>query len=141
MKPKMMFYNEWHDPMEVQTAMPKKKVKLEDDKETFGDRLAKLRKAAGYSLRGLAAELGSSPRMLVYYEKHSGNPSAHFLPPLANALGVSTDQLLGIEKVKSNGRIKDTKLWRRFSQIEKLSPAQRRPMIQLMDTFLRGVQK
>ena len=122
-------------------VMPKKKVQLKDGEETFGGRLAKLRKAAGYSLRGLAAELGSSPRMLVYYEKHDGNPSAHLLPPLATALGVSTDQLLGMEKIKSHGRVKDTKLWRRFNQIEKLPPAQRRPMIQLMDTFLKGVQK
>jgi len=54
----------------------------------------------------------------------------------ATPLGVSADQLLGIEKLKKNGRPRDTKLWRRFSQVEKLSPAQRKPIVQLMDAFL-----
>jgi hypothetical protein len=45
-----------------------------------------------------------------------------FLSILAKALGVSLEQLLGLEKVKDNGRRRDTRLWRRFSQVEKLPP-------------------
>jgi len=51
-------------------------------------------------------------------------------------LGVSTDQLLGVERAKSNGKVRDTKLWRRFSQIEKLPPEKRKPIVQLLDTFI-----
>jgi hypothetical protein len=29
-------------------------------------------------------------------------------------------------------------LWRRFRQVEKLSPAQRKPIIQVLDAFLQG---
>jgi len=90
----------------------------------------------GYSLRELAAEVGISHRMLVYYEKHSEHPPAHLLPQLAKTLGVTADQLLGIEKVKTDGGAKDTKLWRRFSQLEKLPPAQRKPIIQIIDAVL-----
>jgi len=47
-------------------------------------------------------------------------------------------QLLGIEKEKRNGRARDTRLWRRFSQVEKPPPGERRPIIQFIDAFLRG---
>ena len=99
-----------------------------------------MRKASGYSLRELAAEVGTSHRMLVYYEKHSGQPAAHLLPQLAKALGVSTDQLLGVKKAKTNGRVRDTKLWRRFSQLEKLAPAERKPVVQMIDAFIKAKQ-
>lgn len=62
----------------------------------------------------------------------------HLLPRVAKALGVSTDQLLGVELVKKNGGVRDTRLWRRFSQVEKLPPAQRKPIIQVLDAFLQG---
>lgn len=32
--------------------------------------------------------------------------------------------------------MRDTRLWRRFAQIEKLSPAERKPIIQVLDAFL-----
>lgn len=120
--------------------MAKRKVEPKEAGESFGERLARLRKGAGYSLRGLAAEVGTSHRMLVYYEKHSGQPAAHLIPQLAKALGVSADELLGLEKVKRNGRVRDTKLWRRFSQLEKLPPPERKPIIQVMDAFLKSKQ-
>lgn len=111
-------------------------IPKKDGEEFFGDRLNRLRKAAGYSLRELAAEIGISHRMLVYYEKHSEHPPTYLLPQLAKALGVTADQLLGMEKVKTNGKTKDTKLWRRFSQLEKLPSTQRKPIIQVLDAFL-----
>ena len=74
--------------------------------------------------------------MVVYYEKEAGHLPTHLLPRLTKALGVSTDQLLGVERVKRNGRVRDTKLWRRFSEMEKLSPAQRKPLVQVIDAFL-----
>ncbi|MEW6367108.1 MAG: helix-turn-helix transcriptional regulator [Acidobacteriota bacterium] len=36
------------------------------DSGTFGQRLARLRSAAGYSQRALAAEIGISHRMVAY---------------------------------------------------------------------------
>jgi hypothetical protein len=74
--------------------------------------------------------------MLVYYEKHSQHPPAHLLPQLAKALGASADQLLGMERLKSNGRTRDTKLWRRFSQVEKLPNPERKQIVQILDAFL-----
>jgi transcriptional regulator with XRE-family HTH domain len=137
MELKTLLYNQWHDVTE-ESVMPKRKMQLKKGEESFGERLERLRKAAGYSLRELAADVGISHRMLVYYEKHSENPPAHLLPQLAKVLGVSADQLLGLEKEKRNGRVRDTKLWRRFSQLEKLPPPERKPIIQVMDAFLKS---
>jgi len=118
--------------------MSKRKMALKSGEESFGDRLARLRKAAGYTLRELGAEVGVSHRMLVYYENHAEGPPAHLLPQLCKALGVSADELLGIESQegKRNGHASDRRLWRRFREVEKLRPAQRRPIIQLIDAFL-----
>ena len=130
-----MTYNPWHDTIEEQFVVPRR---IKENEETFGERLVRLRQTAGYSQRELAKEIGTSNRMLVHYEKHAGQPTAPLLPKLANALGVSTDQLLGVEKVKHNGRLRDTKLWRRFNQIETLPPTDRKPIVQIIDTFLQG---
>ena len=131
-------YNDWYDATE-QNVMRKMKVQLKNQTgEGFGERLAGLRQAAGYSQRELAAETGISHRMIAYYEKDAGHIPTDLLPILAKALEVSSDQLLGIEKVKTNGRTRDTRLWRRFNQIETLPPADRKPLIHVIDTFLKG---
>jgi hypothetical protein len=64
------------------------------------------------------------------------HPPSHLLPVLAKALKVTADQLLGLEEVKGNGRARDTKLWRRFSQVEKLPPPKRKQIVQILDAFL-----
>lgn len=102
----------------------------------FGERLARFRQAAGFSQRELAAEVGISYRMVAYYEKETAYPPTHLLSQLAKTLGVSADQLLGIEPVREASRTRDSRLWRRFKQLEKLPPAQRRPILQVLDAFL-----
>jgi len=117
--------------------MPKAKLQLAKG-ESFGKRMARLRQAAGYSQRELAAEIDISQRMIAYYESKSQHPPTHILPILAKALGASTDQLLGAEQIKTNGGMRDNRLWRRFADVEKLPPARRKPLIQVIDAFLRG---
>jgi len=131
-----MYYNDGHDVAPKECVMSKRKIKIKDQGETFGERLARLRQAAGYSQRDLAAELGVSQRMIAYYEKETDYPPSHLLPLLTKALGVTADQLLGLQKVKDNGKSRDTRLWRRFSQVEKLPAAQRKQITQILDAFL-----
>jgi transcriptional regulator with XRE-family HTH domain len=98
--------------------------------------LARLRRAAGYSQRDLAAETGISQRMIAYYEKETEYPPTHLLPLLTKALRISADQLLGLEKANDIGRKRDNRLWRRFSQVEKLAPVLRKQIVQILDAFL-----
>ncbi len=118
--------------------MPKQNMQIEPP-ENFGERMARLRKAAGYSQRDLAAELGISQRVIAYYEKQTRYPPTHLLPLLAKALGATTDQMLGIEEIKTN-RKTDIRLWRRFSVIEKMESKEKRQIIQLLDTFIEREQ-
>jgi hypothetical protein len=41
-----------------------------------------------------------------------------------------------LEKTGENGKTKDTRLWRRFSQVEKLPPPKRKQIVQILDAFL-----
>ena len=114
--------------------MPKHKVPTDSD-ETFGQRLARLRKEQGYSQRDLAAEIGISQRMLAYYEAQSEHPPTKLLPLLVEVLGVTADELLGI-RPKKQKRAPDGRLWRRFKDIEELPVQQRRQLLQIVDAFL-----
>ena len=132
---KTLMYNGWHDAFTERNVMPMPKVKIEE-KESIGERLARLRSERGYSQRDLARETGISHRMIAYYEKQTQYPPTHVLPVFAKALGVSLDQLFGMDKIKKDTNDKDMRLWRRFSQIEKLNVKEKRQVIQLLDTFI-----
>ena len=103
--------------------------------EAFGPRLARLRKATGYSQRELAAEMGISQRVVAYYEGETRYPPAHLLPRLAAVLGVSADELLGLKSTSSR-RAPDSRLWRRFKRVEALPPREKRQVVQLLDALL-----
>jgi transcriptional regulator with XRE-family HTH domain len=115
--------------------MPKR-IKHHDEPDDFGQRLTHLREAAGFTQHALALAVNVSQRMIAYYETENGNPPVALLKKLARALKISTDQLLGLEKVTSKNRPRDTSLWRRFTQIEKLPPQARRQVTQYLDTVL-----
>lgn len=131
-------YNPEHDSHGEVGIMPKKLKATGngDSSETFGQRMAKFRKEAGYSQRELAAEIGISNRMIAYYEAQTESPPTHMLPQLAKALRVTCDQLLGVEKINRTSRPRDSRLWQRFSQVEKLPPVQRKQIVQVLDAFL-----
>jgi transcriptional regulator with XRE-family HTH domain len=134
----MMGYNDRHDMTWKESIMPIKRTPTSDTGERFGERLARFRQAAGFSQRDLAAEIGISQRMVAYYEKETQHPPTQLLPVLAKALGVSADQLMGLEKVKEEGKQRDNRLWRRFSQVEKLPPPKRKQIVQILDAFLES---
>lgn len=106
--------------------------------EGFGERLATLRKAAGYTQVELAAEVGITQRMVAYYEAPNAQPPAHLLPQLAAALGVGADVLLGLAEPRRPKKIATNRLERRLLEIEKLDPKAKRQITQLLDSFIEG---
>jgi transcriptional regulator with XRE-family HTH domain len=102
----------------------------------FGDRLIQIRRAAGYSQSELASELGISKRMMNYYEHKEEFPLAWLLLGLSRALGVTTDQLLGVSQVTARSKPTDTRAWRRLKQLEKLPREQRRHVLETIDAFV-----
>lgn len=115
--------------------MPKSKMTISTT-ESFGQRLARLRLKAGYTQRDLATEVGTSQRMVAYYEKQTTHPPAHLLPLLAKVLNVSTDTLLGLDLPKEKRAARDNRLWRRFQKIEKMGPREKRQILQVLDAFI-----
>jgi transcriptional regulator with XRE-family HTH domain len=65
--------------------------------EEFGGRLKRLREECGWSQSDLAEAAGVSLYTLQGWEQGRRVPLATVLPKLARALGVSADELLGLE--------------------------------------------
>jgi transcriptional regulator with XRE-family HTH domain len=129
----------------IQTAIAAQAAKsakaAKHDVPSFGERLARLRKAAGFTQVELAAELGVSQRMVAYYESPAATPPANLLPQIAAALGVSIDELFGVgakrRLVKQDG---DSRLRRRLLAIEKLDVAEKRQVLQVIDALIERGQ-
>lgn len=120
----------------VLEPMPRK-IPVPTTGETFGQRLARLRKAAGYSQRSLAAEINISHRMVAYYETQTSNPPTHLLPALAEALGVTTDQLLGRTSVSPRKAPRNERLLRQLRQVEKLPPRARHAVLETIQALVQ----
>jgi transcriptional regulator with XRE-family HTH domain len=116
--------------------MPRKRKVHTTSSETFGQRLARLRKAAGYSQTDLAAEVGISRRMVAYYEVETDHPPTSLLPALCRALRVTADVLLGLDQSPKKERPSDARLWRRIKELEELSPRERRKVVDVIDALL-----
>ncbi len=106
--------------------------------ESFGPRLASLRKAAGYTQVEFAAEVGITQRMVAYYEVPDAQAPAHLLPQMAATLGVSVDVLLGLAAPRAPKKIATNRLERRLLEIDKLDPKAKRQITQLLDSFIEG---
>ena len=117
-------------------TMPSKKS---NQGSNFGQHMAELRKAAGYTQVELAKELGISQRMISHYEGRAEHPPTAVLPALAKVFGVTTDELLGVTPVKK-ARNANTRLERRLQQIQRLDPKPRKQIMQLIDTFIEAEQ-
>lgn len=113
--------------------MPKRKTEVI---ESFGERLAQLRKDAGFTQVEFAAEVGITQRMVAYYEAPDAHPPAHLLPQMAQALGASVDVLLGMSAPRRPKKLATNRLERRLMEIEKLDPKAKRQITQLLDTFI-----
>ncbi|HEX7708963.1 MAG TPA: hypothetical protein VF701_21080 [Thermoanaerobaculia bacterium] len=61
-----------------------------------------------------------------------------FFSKLAKVLGVTSEELLGIRDSRRVARDtpENIRLWRRLKQVEKLSPAERRQVLQLIDALV-----
>jgi transcriptional regulator with XRE-family HTH domain len=106
--------------------------------QSFGERLAQLRKTAGYTQVEFAAELAITQRMVAYYEAPDAQAPAHLLPQMAQVLGVSVDVLLGVSEQRSPKRIATNRLERRLLEIDKLDGKAKRQITQLLDSFIEG---
>ena len=106
---------------------------------SFGERLARHRRARGLSQRELAAKSGISNRMIAYYEAQSDSAPIHVIQKLAPVLDVSADELLGLGETpppEAPASTVELHLWRRIRKLAQLPDRQRRAILQVLDSLL-----
>lgn len=115
--------------------MKKAKIKLNLNGK-FGERLVKLRKVKGITQKELAEKIGTSQRMIAYYEGPSNCIAANLLPYIAKALKVSVDELLGLKQTKDDFVPQNMRLWKKLRDIEKLSAKDQKAVMHYIEALL-----
>jgi transcriptional regulator with XRE-family HTH domain len=104
--------------------------------ESFGARLARLRKERGFTQVELAEKVGMIQALISDYERDKLRPYADVVARLAAALSVTADELLGIAPAeKSNGHA-NRRFLRRLGQIDQLPKRDQDALLRTIDAFL-----
>jgi transcriptional regulator with XRE-family HTH domain len=106
-----------------------------------GVRLAKLRKAAGLSQVQLAALIDIPQRTLSFYETYAENVPSTLVPVLADALGVTVQEILGIQDETETKRGPKSKLDRQFDSVRRLPRKEREFVSKFLDNVLNQTQR
>jgi transcriptional regulator with XRE-family HTH domain len=101
-----------------------------------GHHLKELRQAAGLSIRELARQLDQDHSNIRYWERTGNLPRSNLLIPMAAALGVTVEQLLGEDKPKRvlspAGRMRQL-----FDQASKLPRGKQEKIVAILEPFIR----
>lgn len=107
----------------------------------MGDRLARIRRDRGFSQADLAEKLGVTQANVSDYERGRYVPNADTIVQLAQILGVSADQLLGLKPSKTNGPRPPRRVAKRLEQIDKLPAERQRALLTTIDAFLESAER
>ena len=118
--------------------MPAKK----EPHTAFGKRLFAIRKTRGLTQVQLAEALGTTQRVISYYETEAELPPSTVIIPLARVLEVTTDELLGLKPTEPNGNnsVQKQRLWKRFQKMEVLPTKDQRAVIRLINSLAGSAQ-
>lgn len=114
---------------------------IKTGKETFGQRLSRIRKEKGYTQVELAEKIGIIQVLISDYERDKTRPYHEMIVRFAEALEVSADELLGIKSSKNEGENPSLKILRRMKKIETLPPTQQKTLLKTIDTFIKAAEK
>jgi transcriptional regulator with XRE-family HTH domain len=99
-------------------------------------RLRQLREAAGLSLRDLAKQIGEEHSNIRYWEQSGNLPRSNVLVPMAKALGVTVEELLGESRpkrvVSPGGRSRQL-----FAAVSKMPRRQQEKILDILEPFVR----
>jgi transcriptional regulator with XRE-family HTH domain len=112
---------------------------LNSDDETFGQRLARLRKERGFTQVEIAERVGIIQALVSDYERDKLRLNAEIVVRFAAALEITTDELLKPKRSSTPLRRKPSlRMLRRLEKIESLPAHQQTTLLKTIDTFLRG---
>ena len=122
------------------TEVPEEVKKLK--KDCFGFRLRQVRMERGLSQTDLGKKVGLTKRMVSYYEAETEqSPPGDVVLKFANALQVSTDQMLGRRVIKMKKDPKLARMLRRLERIASLPPNDQRAVLQHIEGLLARKSK
>lgn len=122
-------------PGTIADAMPRKKY----GETSFGERLQAIRKARGLTQVQLAEAAGTTQRAISYYETEAGFPPAPAVIGLAEALSITTDELLGVKPPRVehvNDDSEARRMWKRFQLVSTLPERDRKAIIRLVNSLI-----
>ena len=90
------------------------------ESEAVGERLARLRRERGLTQVELAKKLGTAQPVVSDYERGLLRLNGDVIVQLAKILGVSADELLGLDQSKKTRSVKNRRLLRRLQELEHL---------------------
>lgn len=109
--------------------------------ETFGQRLARLRKERGLTQFELASQMGLVQALISEYERDKLRPYHEMIARFAIALDVTADELIGLNVPKRKHKTPSLRLQKRMLQIEDLPTHQQKILLRTIDAILNAVQK
>jgi transcriptional regulator with XRE-family HTH domain len=104
--------------------------------KTNASHLRSLREAAGISQRELARQIGQDQSNVRYWETTGKIPRSDVLMPMAKALGVTVEELLGEPKARRSpapgGKVRQM-----FEAVSRLPRRQQQKIVDLLEPFVR----
>lgn len=113
-------------------------MKKKSNTSEFGQRLVRLRKAKGLTQAQLGDLVGVSNRVIAYYEKETKYPPSRLIIPLAKALGVTSDELLGMKEVTMDLDPGKAALWRKLKVVEALPQVDQKAILHYIKTIAKN---
>jgi len=105
--------------------------------ETIGARIARFRREKGMTQVELAQGLDVSQPVISDYENDVIKLSGETIIQLAQILGASADELLGLEKpTRAVGGVKNRRIYRQLQSIDKLPKRDQEALARTIDAFL-----
>lgn len=106
--------------------------------EPIGKRIAKIRKAKGLTQTELADRIGIDRHSVTNYEIGRLHIYDEMIIRFAIALGVTTDEILGMTPDHYDTARVNRKVANRIQQIEKLPSRQKAALLNTIETYLRA---
>jgi transcriptional regulator with XRE-family HTH domain len=110
-------------------------VKLYDSRVSDStSNLRRLREAAGLSQRELARIIGQDQSNVSFWERTGKTPKSEVLVPMAAALGVTVEELLGEKKPRRAGP--SGRALQSFERVSHLPRSQQKKILDVVDALL-----
>lgn len=119
------------------TKRRKSSEAAEGPSESIGQRLARLRRERGVTQQELASEMGITQSVVSEYERDNFRLHSEHLIQLSRLLGVSADELLGLQKPRTSAAVQARKRFlSRLQRIDRLPKRDQQALLRTIDAFL-----